>query len=139
MDLFGIKNGMDYIVHFKDHSTRQKRLTIDLVVVSSFVNRRMSAVDPRCPLILMLLKPQVQLSTYSKLQTNRLRLKCKLFPLFNLSWHFHAYTILLNKSMKGFVIMKTEAKIGLFINEKKYIFNQNVRGCTAILYTSIWG
>lgn len=139
MDLIGIKNGLDYIVHFKDHSTRHKRLTIDLVVVSSFVNRRMSAVDPRCPLILMLLKPQVQLSTYSKLQTNRLRLKCKLFPLFNLSWHIHAYTILLNKSMKGFVIMKTEAKIGLFINEKKYIFNQNVRGCTAILYTSIWG
>lgn len=33
--------------------------------------------------------------------------------------------MLLNKSMKGFVIMKTEAKIGLFINEKKYIFNQN--------------
>lgn len=54
MDLIGIKNGMDYIVHFKDHSTRQKRLTIDLVVASSFVNRRMSAVDPRCPLILML-------------------------------------------------------------------------------------
>lgn len=85
MDLIGIKNGLDYNVHFKDHSTRQKRLTIDLVVVSSFVNRRMSAVDPGCPLILMLLKPQVQLSTYSKLQTNRLRLKCKLFPLFNLS------------------------------------------------------
>lgn len=87
MDLIGIKNGLDYIVHFKDHSTRQKRLTIDLVVVSSFVNRRMSAVDPRFPLILMLLKPQVQLSTYSKLQTNinRLKLKCKLFPLFNLS------------------------------------------------------
>lgn len=79
MDLIGIKNGLDYIVYFKDHSTRQKRLTIDLVVVSSFVNRRMSAVDPRCPLILMLLKPQVQLSTYSKLQTNRLRLNVNCF------------------------------------------------------------
>lgn len=85
MDLIGIKNGLDYIVHFKDNSTRQKRLTIDLVVVSSFVNRRMSAVDPRCPLILMLFKPQVHLSAYGKFQTNRLRLKCKLFPLFNLS------------------------------------------------------